>query len=93
MVTTLILIFPYWTKEFHVHVDASSIELGVILAQPGEGSIDHPIVFASRKFSTTEKNYMMTKREGLALVSFIKLSLLPTVASLVPLVEPLRVSV
>ena len=26
------LAFPYWNKEFHVHVDASSIALGVVLA-------------------------------------------------------------
>ena len=44
-----ILVFPYWNKEFHVHVDASSIVLGVVLAQPGEGDLDHPISFASRK--------------------------------------------
>jgi hypothetical protein len=34
-------IFPDWNKEFHVHVDASSISLGVVLSQPGEGDIDH----------------------------------------------------
>ena len=57
MVTTSILVFPDWTKEFHVHIDASLVTLGVILAQPGEGAIDHPITFASRKFSAAERNY------------------------------------
>jgi hypothetical protein len=51
MVTTPILVFPYWSKEFHVHVDASSIALGSVLTQPGEGDIDHPIAFAIRKLS------------------------------------------
>jgi hypothetical protein len=37
MVTAPILVFPDWEKTFHVHVDASSIALGAILAQPGEG--------------------------------------------------------
>jgi hypothetical protein len=32
MVTTPIIVFPYWEKTFHVHVDASSIALGAILA-------------------------------------------------------------
>ena len=64
MVTAPILVFPDWNKEFHVHVDASSIALGEVLAQSGEGNIDHPIAFASRKLSTTEKNYTTTEREG-----------------------------
>jgi hypothetical protein len=51
-----------------VHVDASSIALGAVLAQPGEGDIDHPIYFASRKLSESEKNYNTTEREGLAMV-------------------------
>ena len=61
MVTTPILLFPDWNKEFHVHVNASSIALGVVLAQSGEGNIDYPIAFASRKLSTAEKNYTTTE--------------------------------
>jgi hypothetical protein len=51
LVIVPILIFPDWTKEFHVHVDASSISLGTVLSQTEEGDIDHSIVFASRKLS------------------------------------------
>jgi hypothetical protein len=61
LVTAPILIFPYWKKEFHVHVDASSIDLGAVLSHPGEGELDHPIAFARRKLSTTEKNYTTTE--------------------------------
>jgi hypothetical protein len=68
MVTAPILVFPDWSKEFHVHVDASSIALGEVLAQPGEGDIDHLLAFASRKLSTAEINYTTTEREGLAMV-------------------------
>ena len=68
MVAAPILVFPKWNKEFHVHVNASCITLGVVLAQSGEGNIDHPIAFASRKLSTTENNYTMIEREGLAMV-------------------------
>jgi hypothetical protein len=68
MVTMPILVFPDWTKEFHVHVDASSIALGVVLAQPGTGDIDYPLAFASRKLSTAEVNYTTTEREGLSMV-------------------------
>jgi hypothetical protein len=68
MVTASILVFPDWEKEFHVHVDASAIALGEVLTQPGEGDIDHPIAFSSRKLSDSEQNYNTTEREGLAMV-------------------------
>jgi hypothetical protein len=68
MVTAPILVFPYWSKEFHVQVDASSIALGAMLAQPGTRDINHSLSFARRKLSTTEINYTTTEREGLAMV-------------------------
>jgi hypothetical protein len=68
MATMPILIFPDWSKEFNVHVDASSITLGAVLAQPGAGDIDHTISFAIKKLSTFEINYTTTEREGLAMV-------------------------
>ena len=68
MVTTLILVFPDWKFPFHVHVDASSIALGIILAQPGEGGLDHSVAFVSRKISSAKCNYTTTEREGLAMV-------------------------
>jgi hypothetical protein len=68
MVTAPIVVFPNWSKEFHVHVDASSIALGVVFAQPVARDIDHPLAFASRKLSTVEINHTTTKREGLAMV-------------------------
>jgi hypothetical protein len=68
MVTAPILVFPYWSKEFRVHVDASSIALGEVLEQPGVGDIDHPLSFSSRNLSITEMNYTTTEREGLTMV-------------------------
>jgi hypothetical protein len=68
MVTMPTLVFPDCTKEFHVHVDASSIALRVVPTQPRTGYIDHPLAFSSKKLSTTEINYTTTEREGLAMV-------------------------
>ena len=62
------MVFPDWTKEFHVHVDASSIALRAVLAQPCAGDISHPLAFASRKLSISEINYTTTEREGLTMV-------------------------
>ena len=60
MASKPILVFPDWSKEVHVHVDASSIALGMVLVQLGEGYIDHLIAFASRKSSFVKKNYTPT---------------------------------
>jgi hypothetical protein len=68
MVTAPILVFLDWSKEFHVHVDVSSIALGAVITERGAIYIDHPIAFASRKISTSEMNYTTTEREGLAMV-------------------------
>ena len=45
LVIAPILVFLDWSMEFHVHVDASSIALGSVLTQLGEGELDHPISF------------------------------------------------
>ena len=68
MVTVSVLVLTYWKWPFHVHVDASSIALWIILAQPRDGGIGHPISFARRKLSLAERNYTTTERKGLAMV-------------------------
>jgi len=56
LVNAPILVILDWNKEFHIHVDASSIDIDEVLAQVGEGELDNPISFASGKLSTAEKN-------------------------------------
>lgn len=63
-----ILLFPYWKKEFHVHVDLSCIAFEVVLTQLGARDIDHPISFTGQKLSRAERNYSTTKHKGLAMV-------------------------
>ena len=72
MVTVPILVFPDWSREFHVHVNVSSIALGAVLAQPREGEIDHPLAFSNIKLSTAEINYTTTEREGLSMVYMLQ---------------------
>ena len=42
--------------------------IGVVLTQPEESYIYHPISFSRKKLSIVENNYTTTKREGLAMV-------------------------
>jgi hypothetical protein len=44
------------------------VALDTILAQPGEGNLDHPIYFTNRKLSQVEHNYTTIEREGLDMV-------------------------
>jgi hypothetical protein len=60
MVTTCVLVFPNWKNKFHVHVDALTIALGEILAQPGAGDLYHHIDFSSRKLSDSEQDFNTT---------------------------------
>jgi hypothetical protein len=50
MVITSILVFPYWSNTFHVHMDSFGITLGNFVAKPMEGTIDQLVYFASMKF-------------------------------------------
>lgn len=61
MVTLLILVFPDWKKEFHVHVDVSCIALGAALTQDSGEGLHHPIVFTSCRLSKAEKSYSTTE--------------------------------
>jgi hypothetical protein len=70
--TAPILTYPNWKVEFHVHIDAYAVSLGAILLKPGEGNLDHPIYFSSRKLFQDEHNYTTTKREGLDMVYALK---------------------
>jgi len=68
LIITPILVYPNWKVEFYVHIDSFGIALGDILAQPGEGNMDHLIYFSSRKISQAECNYTTTEREGLEML-------------------------
>ena len=59
-----ILKAPDWSKVFHVHVDASNFAIGCILAQPGEGKLDFPIYYASRKLNSAEKKLHNHRTRG-----------------------------
>ncbi len=47
LITLLILIILDWTREFHVHTDASNYVIGAILVQNPNDAIDKPIYYAN----------------------------------------------
>ncbi|GFV84625.1 transposon Tf2-6 polyprotein [Trichonephila clavipes] len=55
------------TKQFVIRTDASSVALGAVLLQ-GEKDEEHPIEYASRLLSSSERNYSTTERKALAVV-------------------------
>ena len=72
LVTMPILMFVDCNQIFHVHVATWYVTLGIVLVQLGEGEIDHPIFFASKKLSKEEKNYATIDKEGFAMVHAIQ---------------------
>jgi hypothetical protein len=60
--------FPYWSRKFHVHVDASTVAIGSFLAQPYEEKMENPNAYAIRKLNKSERNYSTTKCEALSMI-------------------------
>ncbi len=54
--------------EFHVHTNASQLAVGAMLAQNPIDKIDQLVMYSSRLFNSTKKNYTTTQREALAMV-------------------------
>jgi hypothetical protein len=52
-----ILVSPKWDMEFHVHMNASLLIVGALLAQNIIGKSDQPIVYVYRLFNNAKENY------------------------------------
>ena len=57
-----LLAYPDFTKEFHIHMDASKVQLGACISQDGK-----PLAFYSRKLLDAQTRYTTTERELLAI--------------------------
>ena len=66
-----LLAFPTETDPFIIDCDASGVGQGAVLSQVQNGE-EKVISYFSRCFSRTERNYCVTRRELLAVVSSIK---------------------
>ncbi len=61
-------ISPNWQVEFHVHIDASLLVVGLMLSQNVIGKNDQPIVYVYRLLNKVEQKYSTTEREALVMV-------------------------
>jgi hypothetical protein len=68
----LILISTNWTKEFDVHIEASTTTIRVVLTQRQDNKVDLPIYYVGRFLNQVEKNYTITEREALAMIYAVK---------------------
>ena len=65
--STPILAFADYTKDFLLEMDASKERLGAVLSQKQADGQYHPVTYGSQALTAHEKNYHSTKLEFLAL--------------------------
>ncbi len=63
----VVLAYPDFLKPFEICTDASSTQLGAVIAQD-----NRPIAFFSRKLSEMQQKYSVTKIELLSIVEILK---------------------
>jgi len=63
----VVLAYPDFTKPFDIYTDASTKQLGSVITQD-----NRPIAFFSRKLSSAQSRYTVTKLELLAIVETLK---------------------
>ena len=67
-----ILAFPDFEKPFILDTDASDFGVGAVLSQVQDDGTERAIAYASRVLSKPERRYCVTRRELLAVVTFIQ---------------------
>ena len=71
LVSAPILAFPDFTKMFILDTDASQSGVGAVLSQLHDGQ-ERVVAYASRVLSKAERQYSVTRKELLAVVTFAK---------------------
>jgi len=66
-----VLALPRDEGDFILDCDASEVAIGAVLAHVQNGE-ERPICYASQLYNRHEKNYNVTRKELLAVVTFVK---------------------
>jgi len=71
LVSADVLALPSDEGQFVLDCDASDLAIGAVLSQVQNGE-ERPICYASQLYDSHQKNYNVTRKELLALVTFVK---------------------
>ena len=71
LVSSPVLALPDWSQPFLLDTDASDTGIGAVLSQVQKGK-ECVIAYASRTLTKSERNYCVTRRELLAVVTFLQ---------------------
>ena len=72
LTSTPILAYPDFNRHFILDTDVSDTRIGAVLSQVDDDGRERVIAYGSRLLSKAERQYCVTRRELLALVTFTK---------------------
>ncbi|BHF65275.1 hypothetical protein SprV_0200828500 [Sparganum proliferum] len=75
LISPPLLAFPNISESappFILDTDASDVAIGAVLSQQQTDGLEHPLIFASQTLTKPERNYSTTRKELLAVVTFVK---------------------
>ena len=72
LTSATILALPDWSSPFVLDTDASDTGIGAVLSQIHQDGSEHVIAYANRTLNKAERNYCVTRKELLAVVTFMK---------------------
>eukprot|EP00731_Ephydatia_muelleri_P012982 Em0007g292a len=72
LVSSPILAYPDYNRRYILDTDASDTGIGAVLSQISDEGSERVIAYASRSLSRPEQRYCVTRKELLAVVSFVQ---------------------